>query len=78
MRGRHSHDRVTAPSGAFFLFSRDAELAEAGGADISIRRIEIDDGCKGDIIKEPDTLAINEGTAFRGIDQHAKHIASRP
>lgn len=78
VRGRHSHDRVTAQSGAFLLFGRDAELPEAGGADISIRRIKVADGCKGDIIKQLDTLAINEGTAFRDIDRHAKHIASLP
>lgn len=78
VRGRHSHDRVTAQSGAFLLFGRNAELPETGGADISIRRIKVADGCKGDIIKQLDTLAINEGTAFRDIDRHAKHIASLP
>jgi hypothetical protein len=76
VRGRHSHDRVIAQSGAFLLFGRNADLPETGGADISIRRIRIADGCKGDIIKQLDTLAINEGTAFRDIDRHAKHIAS--
>jgi len=78
VRGRHSHDRVTAQSGAFLLFGRDAELPEAGGGDIAIRRIKIADGCKGDIIKQLDTLEINEGTAFRDIERHAKHIASLP
>lgn len=76
VRGRHSHDRVTAQSGAFLLFGRNAELPEAGGAGISVRRIKVADGCKGDIIKQLDTLAINEGTAFRDIDRYAKHIAS--
>ena len=76
VRGRHSHDRVTAQSGAFLLFGRNAELPEAGGADISVRRIKVADGCKSDIIKQLDTLAINEGTAFRDIDRYAKHIAS--
>ena len=78
VRGRHSHDRVTAQSGAFLLFGRNAELPEAGGADISIRRIKVADGCKGDIIKQLNTLAINEGAAFREIGRHAKHIASLP
>jgi hypothetical protein len=78
VRGRHSHDRVTAQSGAFLLFGRNAELPEEGGADISIRRIKVADGYKGEIIKQLDTLAINEGTAFRDIDRHAKHIASLP
>lgn len=78
VRGRHSHERVTAQSGAFLLFGRDAELPETGGADISIRRIKVEDGCKGDIIKQLDTLAINEGTAFRDIERHAKHIAATP
>jgi len=78
VRGRHSHDRVTAQSGAFLLFGRDAELPETGGVDISVRRIKVADGFKGDIVKQLDTLAINEGTAFRDIDRHAKHIASLP
>ncbi len=78
VRGRHSHDRVTAQSGAFLLFGRDGELPETGGGDIAVRRIKVADGCKGDIIEQLETLAINEGTAFRDIDRHAKHIASLP
>ncbi len=76
VRGRHSHDRVTAQSGAFLLFGRDAMLPEAGDSDIAIRRVQVADGCKEEIIKQLNTLAINEGTAFRDIDRHAKHLAS--
>jgi hypothetical protein len=67
---------VTAQSGAFLLFGRDAVLPEAGEADIAIRRVQVADRCKEEIIKQLNTLAINEGTAFRDIDRHAKHIAS--
>jgi hypothetical protein len=67
---------VSAQSGAFLLFGRDAVLPEAGDANIAIRRIQVADGRKEEIIKQLDTLAINDGTAFRDIDRHAKHIAS--
>lgn len=74
--GRHSHERVAAQSGAFLLFGRGAILPENGDADIAIRRIKIADGHKDKIIKQLDTLAINEGTAFCDIDRRAKYIAS--
>jgi hypothetical protein len=76
VRGRHSHDRVTAQSGAFLLFGRNAVLSETGNADIAVRRVQVAEGGKDEIIRQLDTLAINEGTAFRDIDRHAKHIAA--
>ena len=63
-------------AGAFLLFGRDAVLPEAGDADIAVRRVQVGNGCKEEIIKQLNTLAINEGTAFRDIDRHAKHLAS--
>lgn len=77
VRGRHSHERVMAQSGAFLLFGRGAVLPENGDADISICRIRIADGHKEEIIRQLDTLAINEATAFRDISRQTKQIASR-
>jgi hypothetical protein len=77
VRGRHSHDRVTAQSGAFLLFGHNATLPETGDDEISIRRVQIADSCKDAIIKQLDTLAINGGTAFRDISNYAGFIASR-
>lgn len=78
VRGRHSHARVTAQSGAFLLFGRNAVLPETGSADIAIERIRVADRSKKRITRQLDALAINEGTAFRDIDQHAKHITALP
>lgn len=74
--GRHSHGRIAAQSGAFLLFGNGAKLDEDGDAEIAIRRVKVADGSKDDILRQLDSLAINEGTSFRDIDHHAKHIAS--
>lgn len=77
VKGRHSHERVTAQSGAFLLFGRDAILPEEGNAEIAVRRVRIADGCKEQILHQLDTLAINKGTAFRDLDKQAQYLASR-
>lgn len=74
VRGRHSNERVTAQSGAFLLFGRDAVLPEDGDHDIAVRRVRIARDRKAEIIRELDTLAINPGTAFRDISTYAEYI----
>ena len=74
VRGRHSNERVTAQSGAFLLFGRDAVLPEDGGHDISVRRVRVAKDRKSEIIRQLDTLAINPGTAFRDIASYAAYI----
>lgn len=78
VRGRHSNERLTAQSGAFLLFGLQAKLPEEGNEQISIHRVRIADGRKKDIIDQLNTLAINAGTAFCGLEKFAEHIASRP
>lgn len=77
VRGRHSNERVTAQSGAFLLFGQDAHLPEEGDADIAIRRIRIAAESKETIRRQLDTLAINDGTAFRDIAASADYIKRR-
>lgn len=74
VRGRHGNERLTAQSGAFLLFGQDAVLSEAGDATIAIRRVRVRKDRKDEILKQLDTLAINDGTAFRDIATYAEYI----
>lgn len=77
VKGRHSHERVTAQSGAFLLFGHNAVLPEEGNSEIAVRRVGIAEGCKDQILRQLDTLAINKGTAFRNLDKQAQYLSSR-
>lgn len=75
VRAQHINDRVTAQSGAFLLFGQNVTLPQTGNEDIAVHRVRIADGSKGAILKQLNTLAINEGTAFRDIAKYAEYIA---
>jgi hypothetical protein len=77
VKGRMTNNRITSQSGAFLLFGLDATLPEAGNADVAVDRITIKASEKAKIIRELDSLNINESTVFPYIENSAKHIAKR-
>lgn len=75
VKGRMTNNRISSQSGAFLLFGLNATLPEAGNADIAIERITIKASEKAKILRELDSLNINESTVFPYIENSAKHIA---
>lgn len=75
MKSKKSNSRIASQSGAFLLFGVDAILNEQETEEISIQRIEVDK--KDKILKELDTLNINESSVFPYIESSAKYIASK-
>ena len=77
VKGRMTNNRISSQSGAFLLFGLDATLPEAGNAEIAVDRITIKASEKAKILRELDSLNINESTVFPYIENSAKHIAKR-
>jgi hypothetical protein len=77
VKGRMTNSRITSQSGAFLLFGLGATLPEAGNAEIAVDRITIKASEKAKILRELDSLNINESTVFPYIENSAKHIAKR-
>jgi hypothetical protein len=77
VKGRMTNSRITSQSGAFLLFGLDANLPEAGNAEVVVDRITIKAAEKAKILRELDSLNINESTVFPYIENSAKHIAKR-
>lgn len=77
VKGRMTNNRITSQSGAFLLFGLHATLPEEGNADVAVERITIKASEKAKILRELDSLNINESTVFPYIENSAKHIAKR-
>jgi hypothetical protein len=77
VKGRMTNNRISSQSGAFLLFGLDATLPEAGNAEVAVGRITIKASEKAKILRELDSLNINESTVFPNIENSAKHIAKR-
>jgi hypothetical protein len=75
VKSKRSNDRISSQSGAFLIFGNDAILDEEGTDDIQINRIRI--GNKKHILKELDTLNINESTVFPYIEKSALYIKEK-
>ena len=71
VKGRMTNNRITSQSGAFLLFGLNATLPEAGNADVAVERITIKASEKAKIIRELDSLNINESTVFPYIENSA-------
>jgi hypothetical protein len=76
VRTRFNNTRITSQVGAFLLFGLNATLPEAGNTDIEIKRIPISSE-KESILRELDTLNINESTVFPYIENSAKYLAAK-
>lgn len=77
VRGKLNNTRIVSQSGAFLIFGLDATLPEEGSADIIVERMAISAGSKKKIIKELDSLALNESTIFPYIENSARYIAAK-
>jgi hypothetical protein len=77
VKGKMTNSRISSQSGAFLLFGLNATLPEDGNADFTVERITIRATEKQKIIKELDSLNINESTVFPYIENSAKYIAKR-
>jgi hypothetical protein len=77
VKGKMANNRIVSQSGAFLLFGLGATLPEAGDAQIAVERVSIKASEKGKILKELDSLNINESTVFPYIENSAKYIAKK-
>lgn len=75
VKGKQSNNRISSQSGAFLLFGLDTVFAESGTNEINVQRIAISN--KDAILKELDSLNINESTVFPNIESSAKYIADK-
>lgn len=75
IKSKKSNSRIASQSGSFLLFGIDAIFSEHGTEDIKIERIEINN--KKELLKDLDTLNINQSTVFPHIESSAKYIASK-
>jgi hypothetical protein len=75
VKGKRSNDRISSQSGAFLLFGLDAIFDEAGTPEIKITRITASN--KKAILRELDSLNINESTVFPYIENSAKYVAEK-
>jgi hypothetical protein len=77
VRTKFNNTRIASQVGAFLLFGLDALLPEQGNADIAVERIPITANGKGQILRELDTLNINESTVFPYIESSAKYLEKK-
>lgn len=77
VRGKLTNTRIVSQSGAFLIFGLNASLPETGNTSIRIQRLTINADAKSKIVKELDTLALNESTIFPYIENSARYIASK-
>src|SRR5699024_3955341 len=75
VKGKKTNDRIISQSGAFLLFGHDSVLDENGTDGITIDRISIEN--KQEILKELDTLNINESSLFPNIESSAKYVREK-
>ena len=72
VKGRMTNSRITSQSGAFLLFGLGATLPEEGNAEVGVDRITIKASEKAKIIRELDSLNINESTVFPYIENSGR------
>ncbi|SHN30700.1 FRG domain-containing protein [Rhizobacter sp. OV335] len=75
VKGKRTNSRISFQSGAFLLFGEEATLKEEGSSTISVARIAIEN--KAGLLRQLDTLNINQSTVFPYIENSAKYIAHR-
>jgi len=77
VKSKMNNSRILSQSGAFLLFGLNATLPENGSSEIRIERIDIKADEKKKILKELDSLSINESTAFPYIENSARYISRK-
>jgi len=77
VQSKLSNKRILFQAGAFLLFGLDTRLDMAGASGIRFERVPIGASDKPTIMKQLDTLNINERTVFPSIESSAKYIAAK-
>jgi hypothetical protein len=77
VKPKQNNPRILAQSGAFLLFGMTDDLDSASVRGISVERIQINAKKKPDILKELDSVAINESTMFPEIEKAALYIREK-
>lgn len=75
VKSKKSNDRILSQSGAFLLFGHETVFNEKESFDVKVKRLTITN--KKSILKELDTLNINESTVFPYIENSAKYVADK-
>lgn len=75
VKSKMSNSRIISQSGAFLVFGLGATLDSPAG--ITIEKIHIKPSEKSKILKELDSLNINEQTVFPYIESSAKYISKK-
>lgn len=75
VRGRNTHERIRAQSGAFLLFGKDAILEETGHSTLNVTRYLIRN--KSGILDQLRKLNIKTSTIYPGIEKTATEIAKQ-
>ncbi|WP_438765411.1 FRG domain-containing protein [Kushneria sp. TE3] len=75
VKSKKSNDRILSQSGAFLLFGHEAVFDEKGSFEIEVKRLTITN--KSSVLKELDTLNINESTVFPYIENSARYVADK-
>lgn len=77
VKSKMSNSRIISQSGAFLIFGHKSEFQYTGFDGISIERIHIKSSEKKKIVRELDSLNINEQTVFPYIESSAKYISKK-
>ena len=77
VKTKMSNSRIVSQAGSFLLFGHDAKIDKNGAPGIGIGRVPINGNQKVKILKELDSLNINESTVFPYIENSAKYIRQR-
>lgn len=77
VRPKRSNLRIASQSGAFLLFGIDAELPEAGSAEIEVERVAISAKAKKKICDELETLNIHRGTVYPSVENSSVVIKEK-
>lgn len=75
VKGKRTNDRISSQSGAFLLFGDNAKLNEEGDDTFKIFRYSVAD--KKRLIRELDSMNINDSTVFPYIENSAKYVAEK-
>ena len=78
VRGKSSNARISAQAGAFLFFGLEVNFAESPkGERAVLERISILASSKSKILRELDTLNVNESTVYPALDRSAHYIKQK-
>ena len=78
VKGKSSNARISAQAGAFLLFGLEVDFAKSPkGECIVLERICVHASSKSKILRELDTLNVNESTVYPALDRSAHYIKQK-